>query len=273
MTGDRVFLEIEQPSDVIVRTDETKLSQIVRNFISNAIKYTNDGTIRVWSEIVAGRLTIHVRDSGIGIPPQYLDTIFEEFMQVENPLQTRSKGTGLGLPLSRRLAQLLGGDVTVASRLGEGSHFRVNVPVELLRPQAPETPPAGDGRARVLIIDDDETSRYVLRAMLPPDCSVEEASDGPEGIRRAKEGHPDVVFVDVLMPTMNGIEVVKRLRHDPSTAQIPVIVRTSKTLTLDERRTLEEEGVLSVLGKTDESVDRSMEELRAILHRARRMHE
>jgi signal transduction histidine kinase/CheY-like chemotaxis protein len=271
MTGDRVTLDIEQPPDVSVRTDEAKLSQIVRNFVSNAIKYTSDGTVRVWSEIGGGSLTISVRDSGIGIPPQYHHTIFEEFIQVENPLQKKAKGTGLGLPLTRRLAELLGGRVAMESRLGEGSTFHVTIPVELVSTSGGPRPPLPpeEVRARVLIIDDDETARYVLRSMLPAGCAVEEAPDGPEGVVKAKEEHPDIIFVDVLMPTMNGIEVVKRLRHDPVTAPIPVVVRTSKTLTAEERRTLEEEGALSILGKTHLSVERSMEELRAIFRKAK----
>lgn len=268
MTNDAVVLEVEIPPQAIVRTDEGKLSQIVRNFVSNAIKYTNAGKVRVVSEIRDGALSISVSDSGIGIPPQYLDSIFEEFVQVENPLQKRAKGTGLGLPLSRRLAQLLGGDVTVESRLGQGSTFTVTVPVALAPPRVASTSADGSATARVLIIDDDETARYILRSLLPAGCDVREASDGPEGVIMAKEDVPDIVFVDVLMPTMNGIEVVKRLRHDPATAQVPIVVRTSKTLTGDERRALEGAGVLSVLGKSGESVEENMADVRSIFSRA-----
>lgn len=278
MTSERVVLEIDPPASIFVRTDEGKLSQIVRNFVSNAIKYTDAGRVHVSSKLIADQLTISIADTGIGIPPQFLDTVFEEFVQVENPLQKKAKGTGLGLPLARRLAQLLGGDVAVESELGRGSTFSVTIPVEVFS-SAPAVTAATHGgdivnpippttSAKVLIIDDDEISRYSLRTMLPAGCSVEEATDGPEGIVKAKQGSPDIVFVDVLMPTMNGIEVVKRLRLDPATAGVPVVVRTSKTLTPDEEETLKEEGIFSVLSKTDDSIERSMADLRSIFMRA-----
>jgi signal transduction histidine kinase len=270
-TNERVALEIEPPPAVTIRADEAKLSQIVRNFIANALKYTNEGRVRVWAAVENGTLAISVADTGIGIPGQYLDSIFQEFVQVENPLQKKAKGTGLGLPLSRRLAQLLGGDVSVQSELGKGSTFTVSIPADwsepVPAPRPAELTPAGEARARVLIIDDDETSRYVLRSLLPDGCRVEEAADGPEGIIKAKEDVPDIIFVDVMMPTMNGIEVMKRLRHDPVTAGVPVVVRTSKTLTEEERRTLSDEGVLGVLSKTYDSIEKSTADLRAIFAR------
>lgn len=268
LSGDAVSLEIDVPQPLTVRTDEAKLSQIVRNFVSNAIKYTNAGSVKVSSRIADNHLSIVVTDSGIGIPPQYLDSIFEEFVQVENPLQKKAKGTGLGLPLSRRLAQLLGGDVSVESRLGEGSTFVVTIPVSARTGEAEPEREVTDATARVLIIDDDEMARYILRSLLPAGCDVREASDGPEGVMKAKQLLPDIVFVDVLMPTMNGIEVVKRLRNDPATARVPVVVRTSKTLTSEEHLALESEGVLSVLSKSGDSVEQSMADVRSIFVRA-----
>ena len=276
MTNSRVALDIEEPPPIAVTIDEGKLSQIVRNFMSNAIKFTAEGRVRVWSEVDGERLTIAVSDTGIGIPPQYINSIFEEFVQVENPLQKQAKGTGLGLSLSRRLAQLLDGDVAVESKLGEGSTFRVTIPVahrvearvETHR-QTGEHGRSPESAARVLIIDDDETARYVLRSMLPRGCAVEEAADGPEGVMLAKAGYYDIVFVDVLMPSMNGIEVLRRLRRDPVTGNIPVVIRTSKALTRGEQQTLEDEGVFSVMNKGETSVEQGMETVQSIFRRAR----
>jgi len=125
-------------------SDEGMLSQILRNFISNALKFTEDGSVRVSADLdpETDMLTFAVTDTGIGIDPDHLHLIFEEFTQVENPLQRRTKGTGLGLPLCRRLAELLGGGVEVNSRPGVGSTFMLTLPRQFPR-QLPSTAPAG----------------------------------------------------------------------------------------------------------------------------------
>jgi signal transduction histidine kinase len=119
----------ETCDDCELETDETKVTQILRNFISNALKYTEAGEVRVSAEVLEGdRVRFTVRDTGIGIPPHDLDRIWEEFSQIENPLQRRVKGTGLGLPLTKRLAELLGGGVNVESLPGKGSTFSAVLP-------------------------------------------------------------------------------------------------------------------------------------------------
>src|SRR4029453_2395428 len=112
-------------------SDESKVSQILRNFISNALKYTESGEVRVSARLSPGRNAVEfsVADTGIGIPEGEIPRVFEEFVQIENPLQRRVKGTGLGLPLSKRLAELLGGPLRGESELGIGSHFSVTIPL------------------------------------------------------------------------------------------------------------------------------------------------
>src|SRR5262249_62360748 len=111
-----------------LRTDEGKVSQILRNFISNAIKFTPQGEVRISARMVGEAVLFSVQDTGIGIASQHHQTIFQEFTQIENPLQHKSKGTGLGLPLSKRLAELLGGEVKIESELGMGARFSLVVP-------------------------------------------------------------------------------------------------------------------------------------------------
>jgi len=138
--GGRVELVFENEVPEAFESDEGKISQILRNFISNALKFTEQGSVRVraTADDAAGTITFAVTDTGIGIEAEHLQLIFEEFAQVENPLQRRSKGTGLGLPLCRRLAELLGGRVEVASRPGVGSTFMLTLR-RRFTPAAPES--------------------------------------------------------------------------------------------------------------------------------------
>lgn len=164
-----VSLVFEDAGDLQpLRTDEGKVSQILRNLISNAIKFTPEGTVIVSATMLdAGEVEFRVADTGIGIPAEHQKTIFREFSQVENPLQDRYRGTGLGLPLCRNLAKLLGGSISVESEIGKGSTFFVRIPSiyvgELMQPEGGEMPPAPEfHRAPVLILEDNlETARLL----------------------------------------------------------------------------------------------------------------
>lgn len=144
LSTERVALVFEEPEGVPpIYTDDKRLSQILRNFIANALKFTTDGSVRVSAQVVTGdRITFAVADTGIGIAPQHLDSIFEDFVQVDAPIQRTLRGTGLGLSLSRRLARLLGGDVSVTSVVGQGSTFSVTIPARLSAAAAPDGLPS-----------------------------------------------------------------------------------------------------------------------------------
>jgi signal transduction histidine kinase len=242
-------------------TDEGKVSQILRNFISNALKFTERGQVRVSATLDAARRAVifSVADTGTGITPEDQDRIFEEFVQAKNPLQQRTKGTGLGLPLARRLAELLGGGVRVQSEPGRGSVFCALVPLVYAEPaevaaepkrrQPPVVVASQEPTYKILIIDDDETARYVLRRLLADTpYGIIEASGGLEGLRRAREERPQVVFLDLTMPEMSGFEALERLKSDPATHDIPVIIITSKTLGHEERQLLDGK-VVALLSK------------------------
>ncbi|NML46966.1 histidine kinase [Ramlibacter sp. G-1-2-2] len=132
LTNPAVNLVFEEPRDVPkLYTDDRKLSQILRNFISNALKFTPKGEVRVSALLQGDRITFSVTDTGIGIAPEFHNTIFQDFAQVRSPLQKRLRGTGLGLSLSKKLAELLGGSVALESEPGKGSVFSVTIPVQL----------------------------------------------------------------------------------------------------------------------------------------------
>ncbi len=347
-----------------LRTDEGKVSQIVRNLISNALKFTPDGRVTVCARAVGNdRVLFEVADTGIGIPQEHHETIFQEFSQVENPLQERHRGTGLGLPLCRNLALLLGGRLWLESAPDRGSTFFVEIPtvyigeamqgdttaslpipdfhrapilivednpqtasllesylrnsefqaiivadlqqaqswahrhapaavvcdvylgeetawpfLGALRQTRPTTPviltsafedvqqaaeregaiflpkpvereillrelrrlTSLNGTRRLLIVDDNEVSRYILRELLDrPWLDVSEARNGSEALALIEDSRPDAIILDLLMPDISGMEVLRRVRAVSATEDLPVLIYTSKTVTDEERAQLQ----------------------------------
>ena len=345
-------------------TDEGKVSQILRNLISNALKFTPAGHVRVGAEMSEpGLVLFSVEDTGIGIAQEHHEDIFREFSQIDNPLQERHRGTGLGLPLCRNLAMLLGGRIWLESQPGTGSRFYVAVPMsysgEAVQPEdaanlpAPEfhrapvlylednpetahvfesylratefqpirassvaqaeawikrhTPAAvvsdiylGEdtaweflsrvrqrlprlpmiatsiydesrtaaekgadfflpkpleretllrelrrltaqtGTRRLLIVDDNDVSRYILRELLQlPWLDISEAGNGTQALAAIRDNLPDCLILDLLMPDIGGIEILRQLRANPATESLPVLIYTSKSLSEPERALLE----------------------------------
>jgi CheY-like chemotaxis protein len=217
-------------------TDEGKVAQILRNLISNALKFTEAGEVHVSGHLDSRTRTITfaVTDTGIGIAPADQERIFEEFTQVEGRHQKAAKGTGLGLPLSRKLAGLLGGELWVESEMGKGSTFFLSLPIDL--PGFSKLP-VTDEKRHILVVDDDETFRYVLHQFVAdyPGCSFSEARDGASGLEQIREELPDLVILDLQMPRMNGFEVLQAMRSDPRLKTIRVIVCTSLPLDQEPR--------------------------------------
>ncbi|HEX7705629.1 MAG TPA: hybrid sensor histidine kinase/response regulator, partial [Thermoanaerobaculia bacterium] len=257
ITSDAVVLRFGDVSGIqSLCTDESKLSQIMRNLISNALKFTERGEVEVTAKALPDdRICIVVRDTGIGIPPEHLNSLFREFVQIMNPLQKSAKGTGLGLSLSQQLAVMLGGGIEVTSSVGEGSTFTVTflrdlrpAPEQIHRPvEAPsrslnETPV-------VLIVDDAEADRYALRILMPPSCEVLEASGGLAAMDHLARRLPDVVFLDLAMPDMSGYDLLTAIKSAPDTRDVRVIIHSSQKLTGELRADLLDRGAESIIEK------------------------
>ncbi len=391
LVAEGVALVFEEASDVpALFTDEGKVSQILRNFLSNAIKFTERGEVRAWaqSDPTADTVTFFVRDTGVGIPPEQIETIWQEFGQVDNPLQSKVKGTGLGLPLAKKLAELLRGSVNVQSWPGQGSVFSVTLPRvysqagDATEPEAPwqldpdrvpvlaiEDDPADaltfqralrgsryqllparslaearrvlervspaavlldivlvgeeswklliemkqrplteripiivasslaeerkarglgadeylekpvdparliraldefTGRrsvTRVLMVDDEEVSRYLVRQLLPLGAyEIREASNGPDGLKLARDEPPDVVLFDLKMPTMDGFEFLDGLAQSEPTRSLPAIALTSMRLSAQQRHQLAR--AAQILPKSELSADVLVAAIRGVM--------
>jgi signal transduction histidine kinase len=228
-----VFEDVSPP--LSFESDESKLGQILRNLISNSLKFTQEGEVRVSAGLSCSgdSIVFRVRDTGIGIAPADQERIFQEFAQIEHPIQKRVKGTGLGLPLSRRLAILLGGTLEVASGLGTGSTFTLTLPY---RP--PMAAPAEHNEAvrrvlskTILLVDDEATSRYLIHRLLQGTGHQIVEATASEAAERARFEAPALVLLDLAMPDHSGFEVLDQLKSDQATADIPVIIHTSKLMT------------------------------------------
>jgi signal transduction histidine kinase/DNA-binding response OmpR family regulator len=215
-------------------TDTKRFHQILQNVIGNAVKFTREGSVTVTAERRGGELEIVVADTGIGIPEKDLPHIFEEFRQVDGTTSRSFEGTGLGLAIASRSAHLLGGRIRVRSVPGAGSTFTISLPFSPAPAGDPAAHPAdraaaaawrADGRRTVLVVDDDPEDAALVAAHLSREgFATLVAHGGREALRLAREHRPFAITLDILMPEMDGWEVLQALKASPETAAIPVIV-------------------------------------------------
>ena len=220
----------------VMRSDEVKLRQCLFNLLGNATKFTEGGTItlEVRRETSTKRdwLRFAIRDTGIGMTPDQLARLFERFTQADDTTTRKFGGTGLGLALSRGFARLLGGDITVESVEGQGTCFTIRLPAELSDSDAfvatGETTSAHPADARdelVLVIDDEASQRELMtRYLHRQGFAVRTAADGRTGLELARTMKPRVILLDIMMPDLDGWSVLKVLKGDPATAEIPVVM-------------------------------------------------
>jgi CheY-like chemotaxis protein len=217
-----------------IRADAGKLKQMVLNLISNAIKFTPDGgTVTIQAARTPDRVEISVSDNGIGIAPEDIHRVFKEFQQLDSGANRSQQGTGLGLALTRSFAILHGGNVRVESELGKGSRFTLDLPVEARSPHRPPSLASGSSlatnvdldRPLVVVVEDDPVAAELLaRQIERVGFRTEVARTGAEAVSMAKERKPAAMTLDILLPDMDGWEVLTLLKRDPLTSDIPVIV-------------------------------------------------
>jgi signal transduction histidine kinase/DNA-binding response OmpR family regulator len=231
------------PHDVLL--DEKRLRQVLLNLLSNATKFTKAGKVVLRVRPLSqdkrqARLLFEVEDTGLGIEQKELETIFQPFEQVGDMCH-RFSGTGLGLSISRQLIRLMGSDIQVTSRIGTGSRFTFELLVPILDAEMSQQPAKGKitryqgPSKKVLIVDDTPENQTMIENLLS-DLAFEvlKAGDGQEGVRLAEEMLPDLILMDVMMPIMNGLEAIQRIRKNPKLQYVPIIA-ISASVTQEDR--------------------------------------
>ncbi|HEY0968439.1 MAG TPA: response regulator [Opitutaceae bacterium] len=245
-------LRIDCPEHIgPIHADATKLRQVLLNLLSNASKFTDHGEVvlRARREMIDGaeKIVLAVSDSGIGMTPEQMGRLFETFSQADSSTSAKYGGTGLGLAISRQFANMMGGDITVASEPGKGSTFTVTLPARVVSAKSPtipvDMPPtlpptsltmppmpipaAPQKRGRVLVIDDDEKVHGAIQNLLSKEgYAVTCTTSGRQALAIAGELRPHVVVLDILLPDENGSSVISQLKASPALANVPVILLT-----------------------------------------------
>jgi len=239
-----------------VLADPVRLRQLLVNLLHNAVKFSDRGTVRLGVLVLddaqsALRVRFSVRDTGIGIPKDKIDSIFGAFTQLDGSSTRRHGGSGLGLAIVRELATLMGGDVHVESEVARGSHFWVDLPLQAAPGDAQalaglEPNDAADaddeGSVSVLLVEDDLVNQMVVEEMLKMlGCEVDVVSDGDLALRAAATGLYDIVFMDCHMPVMDGYEATRRIRaaEQGSGNHMPIVALTADSLATDQQRCID----------------------------------
>ncbi len=235
----RIRLETERTDLIpLIQADAAKIKRVLYNLVSNAIKFTPEGgRVGLSAQVRDGMVEISVSDNGIGISAEDQQKIFGEFEQVESTKARRFEGTGVGLALAKRLVELHGGSIRVESELGEGSRFTFTLPVTPDRRRAsnwlssPELleaniqPEKVPGQPLVLVVEDDpQTSELIGLWLAEVNYRVARAFDGEQALKLARELQPFAITLDILLPKLDGWQVLQELKEDPETCDIPVII-------------------------------------------------
>ncbi|WP_242939442.1 ATP-binding response regulator [Sulfobacillus thermosulfidooxidans] len=221
------FIVHQEPSLGYLHADLTKVRQTLFNLLSNAAKFTTQGTVELRvNRIRQGHdvfVEFVVRDTGIGLSPEQQSRLFQAFSQADASTTRKYGGTGLGLAISRHFCQMMGGDITVESVEGQGSTFTVKLPG--LVQQSPGVEENSNNQYTVLVIDDDPTVLDLMQRMLTPmGYRVITALTGLEGLKLALQGMPDVIILDILLPMVDGWSILTRIKREPLLMDIPVIL-------------------------------------------------
>ncbi|MBF0573673.1 MAG: response regulator [Desulfamplus sp.] len=215
-----------------IESDEIRVAQILQNLIANAVKFTDVGGVNISVKHDEKQIIVKIEDTGIGIAENDLSSIFDEFRQVDGSSSRRHEGTGLGLAIARKAAFMLGGKIGVTSKLGEGSIFTLTLPIKWQGAAATHAPFVSRKtnmvksiRKTILVVDDDpDMASIISQHLLHEGYNTITATSGAEALKLAEREHPFAITLDIVMPEMDGWEVLQGLKKNPETKDIPVII-------------------------------------------------
>jgi CheY-like chemotaxis protein len=248
-----VLISPDVPETVV--GDSLRVSQVIISLLDNAIKFTEKGSVELKVTLdgevnKVAYITFTVSDTGIGISEEKLKTIYDVFMQVDSSLARQNKGIGLGLNVSKRVVELMGGTISAKSKFGEGSSFSFTLPLRVATVTAPATTVVSNHEhprvdeintdKMILIVEDNELNREVIVTILEDyGLTVDTATNGIEAIAAVKEKKYDIIFMDVQMPLMDGLEATRQIRQLPDMGAIPIIALTAHARDSDYQKSIE----------------------------------
>lgn len=235
-----VEVNISQALDQPVISDPFRIKQILINLVTNACKFTEKGSITISAALEISKaknyLFISVKDTGIGISKEKKEAIFEEFSQEDSSIEKRFGGFGLGLAISKKLTELLQGSIDLNSETGKGSEFIIKIPVEITNTSELPAPKENTGYTKepaafsVLIVDDEPAQLSLISEFIKTTgMAIETSSNGKEALKKSKNKNFDIILTDIQMPEMDGFELLRSIKKEPSTAQIPVVALSGKS--------------------------------------------
>ena len=251
-------------NDLILKSDLKKCRHILQNIVGNAVKFTEKGKVEIFAKNEENTLLIEISDTGIGISKSQMNHIFDEFRQADNSTSRKFGGTGLGLSIAKKYSEMLGGTITVESMVGEGSVFSLRLPLQfseeaaeiveiqqsidsVILKHASET----DGKT-ILLVEDSEPAIIQLTDVLQEGgYRLQVARNGMEALERIGQTIPDAMILDLMMPGMDGFDVLKTLRGEDRTAHVPVLILTAKHITKEELHFLKRNNIHQLVQKGD----------------------
>ena len=263
------LIHLESDSNLSITSDYDKCKHILQNIISNAVKFTETGKVEVMIHKNEQNLAITIIDTGIGISDEHINHIFDEFRQADGSTSRRFGGTGLGLAIAKKYAHVLGGTISVKSRIGKGSEFKFSLPFEykpenkivedeILQQmkypikQSPQLATEGIISKTILLVEDSEPAIIQIRDILEESgYNILVAHDGKEALWILSQTIPDAMILDLMMPGVDGFQVLKSLRELEQTAHIPVLVLTAKHISKQELKLLKQNNIHELIQKGD----------------------
>ena len=281
---------------ITIQSDRKKTLHILQNLISNAIKFTEKGSVEIAVTKTEKEILIHITDTGIGIAAEHIHHIFDEFRQADNSTSRRFGGTGLGLAIASKYAQFIGGKITVESQVNKGSVFTLHMPLEL-SPLTTHHQPAIDLSTyckaalspttagtqevelqtevkRILLVEDSEAAVIQIKDVLERNNMVVDAvSSGTEALANLNRSTPDAIILDLMMPRMDGFDLLKQIREEDKTKHVPVLILTAKHITKADLQFLKSNHIHQLMQKGDVNVDELLHEVKNMVYASKKTHQ